>query len=151
MSKIFRKVVTVSLFLILAYFGIMTYAALVERDQIRAEREREHAFNSIKHLELGEWSWKMSSESYVKVEGEVTNISGESLKYVEAVVTFTTKDDTFITSESSLIEYDPLLPNQKSPWSVLARYNPAMQSAIVEFKTLRGQRLNVKYPEKKKP
>lgn len=62
-----------------------------------------------------------------------------------AVVTFTTADGSFITSDTGLIEYDPLLPNQTSPWKVMTRWNPRMQRASVEFKTMFGGTLVTLY------
>lgn len=103
---------------------------------------------SVVHLNLGKWRWHKSSDRHVTAEGEVTNISGESLKNVEAVVTFRTKNGDFITSSSALIDYNPILPNQTSPWKVIATWNPETQTASVEFKTLRGRTLNAE--EKKR-
>lgn len=79
-----------------------------------------------------------SSDAFMKVEGQVENISSASLKSVAAVVTWYDKSDQFITSDTTLIEYDPLLPGQTSPFSVLTRANPAMQKYSVSFKHLIG-------------
>ena len=37
-----------------------------------------------------------------------------------------------------LIEYNPILSGQTSPFEVMARHNPAMHNARLEFKTLMG-------------
>ncbi|MDC0358157.1 zinc ribbon domain-containing protein [Oligoflexia bacterium] len=84
-------------------------------------------------LELIKWSWSNSS-SYVTAKGQVKNISGRKLKSVVALVSFFDKNDNFITSDTSLIEYNPIMPGQISPFSVIERYNPAMKTARVEFK-----------------
>jgi hypothetical protein len=97
----------------------------------------------VVHLRLGKWSWQKSSSSYVTAEGEVTNISSEPLKNVEAIVTFRSKGGDFITSDSAIIEYNPILPNQTSPWKVISTWNPEMETASVQFKTLWGQTLRV--------
>jgi hypothetical protein len=81
--------------------------------------------------------WSVSS-SYAEYEGQITNNTRTSLRNVEAVVTYYTKDGRFITSDDSLIDFDPLLPGQTSPFSVLTRYNPAMATASVQFKHLLG-------------
>jgi hypothetical protein len=96
----------------------------------------------VVHLRVGKWSWHKSSSSHVTAEGEITNISGESLKNVEAVVTFRTRSGDFITSDSAIIDYNPILPNQTSPWKVIATWNPEMETASVQFKTLWGRTLN---------
>jgi len=76
---------------------------------------------------------------YAIVEGEVKNISPENLSNVEVVASFYTADKKFITSTDALIEYNPILPGQTSPFKAMASYNPAMKSASVTFKTLMGR------------
>ena len=49
-----------------------------------------------------------------------------------------TKNGSFITSQSTLIEYNPILGGQTSPWKVMAKHNPAMAEARVEFKQMFG-------------
>jgi hypothetical protein len=85
------------------------------------------------------WNWgRTKGGSFVEVRGQVKNISGSSLKSVAAVATFYDKDEGFITSDDALIDYNPIMPGQVSPFSVLEHYNPAMRSATVEFKYLMG-------------
>lgn len=88
-------------------------------------------------LELQSWSWH-SEYGYAIAEGQVKNISDESLKNVEVVITWYTEDYTFITSDSALIEYNPILPGQTSPFKVYATYNPAMFKAGIDFKFFMG-------------
>ena len=66
------------------------------------------------------------------------NVSSESLRNVEAVVTFRTKDGDFITSDDAMIDLNPILPGQSSPFKVMATQNPAMRTASVDFKELFG-------------
>lgn len=101
-------------------------------------------------LELQSWHWG-ESYSYAIAEGTVKNISGDSLKNVTAVIQFYDKDGTFITSAEALIDYNPILPNQISPFKAMATYNPAMKKAGVEFKNLLGGTLEFREkPGKKK-
>lgn len=74
-------------------------------------------------------------------QGTVKNLTTRSLENVQVVVTFYDSSGGFITSDSALIEYNPILPGQTSPWKVMARWNPAMQRASVEFKSLFGPTL----------
>jgi len=83
------------------------------------------------------WSWR-HEHGYAITEGQVKNISSQSLDNIEAIVEFYTKDGKFITSDSSLIEYRPLLSGQTSPFKVYATWNPAMKSAKIDFKFLFG-------------
>ncbi len=75
---------------------------------------------------------------YAIVTGEVQNISGQSLKNVAAVATWYDKDGGFIRSDDTLIEYNPILPGQKSPYKVMSTYNPAMAKYAIAFKSLFG-------------
>jgi len=97
----------------------------------------------------GDWNWRKVSDRYVTAEGRVRNISGEPLHNVMAVVEFESEDGTFITSEDVLIDYDPLLPNQISPWSVIVTWNPAMRNggATVRFRSFDGEALRTKVVE----
>jgi len=88
-------------------------------------------------LELKSWHWSIDYD-YAKAEGQITNISNQSLKSVAASVSFYDKQDRFITSEESLIDYNPILAGQTSPFSVMVRHNPAMHHATIEFKYLFG-------------
>jgi hypothetical protein len=85
-----------------------------------------------------------SAYGYHKVAGEVRNVSTESLRNVEAVVTWRDGSGRFITSDTALIEYNPLLAGQTSPFEVATRSNPEMQSYTVEFKLLMGGTLRVR-------
>lgn len=75
---------------------------------------------------------------YFTCEGFVENITNEPMENIEAVINWYDESDTPITSESALIEYDPVLPGQQSPWKVMGRYNPAMDKYRVEFKEFFG-------------
>ena len=72
-------------------------------------------------------------------EGRVKNTSDRPLKNVMASVTFVTRSDEFITNGDALIDYNPILPGQTSPFKVMATANPAMQSAQIDFRHFSGQ------------
>lgn len=98
-------------------------------------------------LELQSWHWG-EEYSHAIAEGTVKNISGENLRNVTAVVTFMSKDGSFITSSDALVDYNPILPGQTSPFKVITTHNPAMRRARVEFKELMGG--TIAYRDKKK-
>ena len=56
----------------------------------------------------------------------------------EAVAVFKSENGELITSTSSIIEYNPIMPGQTSPFKVMAGYNPRMKSAGLDFKFLIG-------------
>jgi len=76
--------------------------------------------------------------SFMIAEGTVTNETTDSLKNVEAVIAFKDASGNFVTSEDALIDYNPILPGQTSPFKITATYNPAMATCEVSFKDLMG-------------
>ncbi len=88
---------------------------------------------------------------YHTVEGQVKNVSSEPLDNVKVVVSWFTKDGTFVKKDDALIDYRPLLPGQTSPFSSMASSNPAMTGFRVEFTTFRGAVLeHVDHSDEKK-
>jgi hypothetical protein len=75
---------------------------------------------------------------YAIMEGQVMNISGQRLENVEAVATFYDAKGEFVTSDNAVIDYNPILPGQKSSYKVTVACNPAMRKGGVEFKYLGG-------------
>lgn len=75
---------------------------------------------------------------YLIINGEVQNMSGEKITHLMAVVTHYTNKDSIISSEDAVVEYDPLLPGQKTPFKVMTRSNPEMKKYAVSFKTMFG-------------
>ncbi len=125
-------------------------AKIRERAEADLKRNQEAEKSRLRRggdLELLDWNWS-SSHGYVTAKGQVENISDKSLRNVEAVVTFDDKDGGFITSSSALIEFNPILPGQTSPFSVTETHNPAMKKASIQFKFLMGGTIST-YREKK--
>lgn len=81
---------------------------------------------------------RRSSDSHIRVEGEVRNVSFEPLQRIAVVTTWYDASGSMITSDASIIEYDPILARQTSPFSTISRWNPSMSSYKVEFKRLGG-------------
>lgn len=75
---------------------------------------------------------------YITRSGEVKNISDSSLENVMAVVSYYTEDDTFVKSADALIDYNPILSGQTSPFSVITTDNPAITKLRISFKYLFG-------------
>ena len=100
--------------------------------------------SSEPQLEVIKYTWS-TEYGYATLEGQVKNISGEPLRSVTAVATFYDKNGGFITSDDALIDYNPILPGQVSPFKVMATENPAMHKAGVEFKFLLGGTINTRH------
>lgn len=77
-------------------------------------------------------------EHYNKVNGQVKNLTGEPIDNIRVVVSWLSASGEFITSDSALIDYRPLMPGQTSPFSTITSANPLMKKYRVEFSTLRG-------------
>ena len=76
--------------------------------------------------------------NFATAEGRVKNVSNVRLENIQAVVTFKTRDGTFITASDALIDFNPILPGQISNFKVMTRANPAMNKASIDFKKLMG-------------
>jgi hypothetical protein len=83
----------------------------------------------------------VSSRSYEErgyhvVEGQVVNLTARPLERVTAVATWYTQDGTSVTGDTALIEKDPILPGQTSPFRAGIRSNLPMDTFSVQFKHL---------------
>lgn len=81
------------------------------------------------------------SYSFITYEGRVRNISGKSLRNVMAVASYFTKDGTFVKTADALIDFNPVLDGQISPFKTITTDNPAIQRCSVEFKELLGSKI----------
>jgi hypothetical protein len=94
--------------------------------------------------------YESTSGAYYIIEGQVKNVSSQPLQNVMAVGIWSNKNDEFIKSDDALIDYNPILAGQTSPFKTMSTGNPAMARFRVEFKTLMGGTLAVDYQEKTK-
>lgn len=118
---------------------------LAEQEAEQKEAAR-RALMAGKDLELIKWSWQ-KEYSHAIAEGLVKNISGRSLSNVTAVVIFKDESGNFISSGDALVDYNPILSGQTSPFKVYGTWNPAMAKASVQFKKLLGGTLSVYRPD----
>lgn len=88
-------------------------------------------------LEIINWNWYKEYD-YAHVTGQVKNITNRPLRNVEAVAQFYTEDGEFVKSSSALVDYNPILPGQTSPFNTLTTDNPEIARASIEFKFLLG-------------
>lgn len=75
---------------------------------------------------------------FVTVEGQVKNISSQSLRNVMVMIEWYTDSGDFVKSDDALIEYNPILPGQTSPFKSITTDNPAMTRYRVSFKEMFG-------------
>jgi hypothetical protein len=116
--------------------SIRSKKAAAEAEAAReAEHQAEIDARAGAKLELVDWHWgQTESESYVEAEGRVKNISDEPIRSVVAVVQFESKSGEMITAGDALIDFNPIMPGQTSPFKVMETYNPMMKSASITFK-----------------
>ncbi len=89
-------------------------------------------------LEHHQFEWDRGRDSSI-VYGSVSNISGESLRSVSVVVNYYDNTGKFLMSDEALIQSNPILAAQTSPYRVATAWNRAMHRVTVDFKEpLRG-------------
>ncbi|MCF8097998.1 MAG: FxLYD domain-containing protein [Desulfarculaceae bacterium] len=106
-----------------------------------AEQERAIARQGYELL-IKSWRWSQTSSYYVEVTGEVKNISYKRMKNVVAVASFYDKQNNFITSKWTFLEFNPVMPGQTSPFKIMARFNPLMNKCSLRFKYFTGQEIS---------
>jgi hypothetical protein len=141
------------LVLLLAAFGLWVVSNLLPSDSSRRPASPSVITNppipTEPQLELVKYVWHIEY-GYAILEGQVTNISSQPLKNVAAVASFYDLNGGFITSSDTLIDYNPVLPGQTSPFKIMATENPAMKKAGVAFKELMGGTIPFRNAESKR-
>ena len=104
---------------------------------------------TIPSLELISSNWTHEEDSsFAIVVGQVKNISMDSISQVQAVASFSDSKGNFISSQSTLIEFDPIVPDQISPFRVMVPWNPVMKQMKLDFKKLMGATIQFKSKDK---
>lgn len=127
--------------IIAAVVGLFVWIAISSGDPTTSSTSRATSAPPVPaqpQLELVATQWRRSSDMFITMEGQVRNISNEPLEDVTAVTTYTNTNGDFITSDDALIDFNPILPGQTSPFSTITTYNPEITRARVEFKHLMG-------------
>jgi len=105
-----------------------------------ANTSSENVFN-YPSLEVLSYSCHQEGSRHVITEGLVKNTTNQPLKGVQAVISHFTADNRFITSDSSYLEFQPVMPNQISPFKIYSHFNPEMDNCTLSFKSAKGDRL----------
>lgn len=79
-----------------------------------------------------------NSDGYHYIEGQVKNVGATAIDNLQAVGTFTDAGGAFVKSDTSLVEFRPLLPGQVTPFKVMTSRNQAVARASLQFKQLMG-------------
>ena len=119
---------------VLLFFSLLVIAIISENPSAKM------AATQSPDLELGAWHSERTYD-WMTTEGEVKNISNVRLQHVQACVVWRDAAGNFITSDDALVEYDPIMPGQTSPFKVNTRYNPVMQTVEISFRFLGGREI----------
>lgn len=65
-------------------------------------------------------------------------MSGETLSDIVIVILWLDESGMVQSSDQALISYNPLLPEQESPWEAIGPTNPPLMRYRVQFKELLG-------------
>jgi hypothetical protein len=72
-------------------------------------------------------------------EGTVRNVSGVKLEGVQVIVQWLTGEGEVAAADSAPVQFDPLLPDQTSPWILVAgSYNPEFKEYRLSFEDASG-------------
>lgn len=71
----------------------------------------------------------------------MTNRTDKPISRLMAVGTFTNASHDLIKSATGMVEYQPLMPGQKSPYKVMASLNPLINQCHVAFKIMFGSQI----------
>lgn len=84
-------------------------------------------------------SWSCSKEyGFAKVHGMVTNRSNKSIDRLMVTAIYKTSGGDIVKSSDALVDFQPLLPGQQSPFSTLTTDNPAIKNCGILFRTMFG-------------
>lgn len=115
--------------------------AAERREEARIAREkaaREAArIASIPDLKISGFKC-VTEHGYVSVSGMVKNNTHRSIDRLMSVGIFSTSSGDFIKSADAMVDFQPLLPGQSSPFRSMTTDNPAIKNCRVTFKTMFG-------------
>ena len=92
----------------------------------------------VKLLELLDYK-NIREYGFITIKGEVKNISDKRLENVLVVVYYFDENDEFIKTAEALIDYNPIMPGQISPFEAITTDNPLITNYIVTFKFMFGE------------
>lgn len=76
---------------------------------------------------------------YVTCKGFVQNIGTEPLRSIQVVIVWQDANGTPQNYDTGFLEFDPILPQQQSPWTTIGKANPALTKYTVSLKQFAGK------------
>ena len=109
-------------------------------DELLKKPTPKHSWEKIPELEIQ--SWRCDREhGYIFVRGEVKNITENKMKNISVVGSFYSKEGEFIKTADAIVQYNPLMSGQKSPFSAGTTDNPLIKDCKIAFKFLSGEEI----------
>jgi len=115
-DHVIKWVTIIAIPLMIVGIIVMIYACMQESGHSSGIVSEEPEYQ----LQLLSFRSEHCSSSHMCVMGEVKNINHNKLDRVMANVSWYTNDGIFITSDDALIDYNPIMPNQTSPFEVIS-------------------------------
>jgi len=95
--------------------------------------------NTSEPLTLTAFNWQVKGANFVEFEGQVTNNSEQPIRSLQALAEFYTADGQFITSGSTFMNINPLMPGQTTSFKGIESFNPQIDKVQIRFKTFNGE------------
>jgi|SRR5919106_147245 hypothetical protein len=86
---------------------------------------------------------------YTYVRGEVKNLSSTPIEDLRIIGELRQADGTLVKTATAMVEYDPLMPGQSSPFEALTPHNPLATKCQPAFKTFWGPQIPYTYDKAK--
>ena len=105
-------------------------AAVLDRENVGLTKPESEL--PIPVLVVTDLEWQKDDRlQSIKWWGRVKNVSREPVKSVEVFIEFFDSSGDFVSTSSTWLSFNPLLPNQTSPFEMYGNYNPAIERARI--------------------
>lgn len=122
------------------YNGILKEQISLFKNEVN-RRPNQIAGDSRKQLKLLSYKSNKISTAHIQVVGELKNVTDKKLDNVVVLVTFYDNNEKLITTAEAMTDFNPIMPDQISPFKVIATYNPSMDKFSIQFKYLTGEKI----------
>lgn len=103
-------------------------------DELRGGPATAQTPSSSPTIEYSKIRWDRVSDSYMTLNTEVKNTSGQPLEFIKMEASFYDKNDVFVKSESPYIErWQRLAPGDRSPAVIHTTHDPRIKSVRLRF------------------
>lgn len=82
-------------------------------------------------------------ENLFQVHGLVRNLTGSPINSVVAVVNYFGENNAFVKTDEGHAKFDPIMPGQTSPFTVITSAHPSIVRYVVQFRQFAGSTLEM--------